>query len=448
MGGEAGSRAEQRDRPGRSARIAVVALLVLGTLVLFVGVFSVWVNRQVLNTDNWVDTSGKLLADSHIQEQLSTFLVAQAYENANVEAELEAELPPATKQLAGPVAGGLRQLSERVAERALASPAFQVLWEEANRSAHEALLKILDGGGSFVSTGEGTVTLNLHDLLEGVIEEAGLPPSVLEQLPPEAGQLTVLESSQLSAAQKVAKVIRRLPLVLIALVLICFGAAIYLARRRRRETVRAVGFGFIIAGVAALAVRGIAGHAVVGALATTDPVEEAAGAAWGIGTSLLVEVAVSTLLFGVLVVLGAWTLGSTPLARGLRRQAAPALREKPALAYLTLGLLWLALIAWVPIAAFRTWAGILVFALLFAAGAAIFRRETMAEFPDAERQSFGKTMRTLRAKVGGGRAEPAPATAATADPVASLERLNALRSEGALSPEEFEAAKRKVLAAP
>jgi hypothetical protein len=432
----------------RARRIAVPTLLVLATLVLFVGIFSVWVNRQVLNTDNWVDTSGKLLANSHIQEQLSTFLIAQAYKNVDVEAELRSELPPAAKQLAGPLSGGLRQLSERVAERALSSPAFQALWEQANRVAHEALLKILDGGGSFVSTGEGTVTLNLHDLLEGVAEEAGLPASVVEKLPPEAGNLTVLESSQLSAAQTVAKLIRRLPIVLIVLLALLYGAAIYLARGRRREVVRAVGFGFVIAGVAALAVRGIAGHAIVGALATTAPVEEAAGAAWGIGTSLLVQVAVSTLLFGVLLVIGAWTVGSTALARGLRRQASPWLRDRPAGAYLALGLLWLALIAWVPIAAFRSWIGILVFALLFAAGAAIFRRQALREFPDAQRQSFGKTLRTLRASVTGAPADSSASQGAPADPVASLERLNALRGEGALSPEEFEAAKRKVLSTP
>jgi hypothetical protein len=434
----------------RRRRLAVAILLALGTLILLVGVFSVWVNRQVLNTDNWVETSGKLLADPHIDEQLSTFLIAQAYENADVEAELRKELPPAAQQLAGPLAGGLRQLSERVAERALSSPAFQALWEQANRSAHEALLKILDGGGSFVSTGEGTVTLNLHDLLEGVIEQAGLPPSVLEKLPPEAGNLTVLESSQLSTAQKVVKLIRRLPIVLVLLVLILFGAAIYLARGRRRETVRAVGFGFVVAGIAALAIRGVAGHAVVGALASTDPVEEAAGAAWRIGTSLLVGVAISTLLFGVLLVLGAWLLGPTGPARAVRRQVSPWLREKPAAAYVAFGLLWLALIAWVPIAAFRTWLGILVFAVLFALGAALFRRQALAEFPDAERQSFGTTLRALRGAAGrgaGGRDAAAAAPADPADPVERLERLQALRAAGALSSEEFETAKAKVLAA-
>jgi hypothetical protein len=160
--------------------------------------------------------------------------------------------------------------------------------------------------------------------------------------------------------------------------------------------------------------------------------------------ALLVQVAVSTLLFGVLLVLGAWTLGSSALARGLRRQASPWLRERPGGAYVAFGLIWLLLIAFVPITAFRNWLGILVFAVLFAVGAALFRRQALTEFPDAERQSFGQTMRKFRAATVRAPAEPAP----SADPVASLERLNTLRGEGALSPEEFEAAKRKVLAAP
>jgi hypothetical protein len=265
---------------------------------------------------------------------------------------------------------------------------------------------------------------------------------VLEKLPPEAGNLTVLESNQLSAAQKVAKLIRRLPIVLVLVMALFYGAAIYLARGRRREVVRAVGFGFLVAGVAALAVRGLAGDAVVGALASTDAVKPAVESVWGIGTSLLVEIAVSTILFGVLLVLGAWLLGGTAAARAVRRQTAPWLRERPAVAYLSLGLILLALIAWVPIAAFRTWLGVLVFAILFAVGAAIFRRETLSEFPDAPRQTFGATLRSLRQRA------PREASAASADPVEQLERLDALRASGALSPEEFEAAKSKILAAP
>ena len=404
-------------RPARSRRIAVATLLVLGTLILFVGVFSVWVNRQVLNTDNWVTTSSHLLADEHVQEQLAIFLVAQAYESNEIETELEGELPPAAKQLAAPLAGGLRQLSERVAERALESPAVQAIWEDANRSAHEQLLLILDGGGSFVSTGEGTVTLHLRALLENVGQQAGLPPAVLEKLPADAGNLTVLESSELSTAQTVAKLIRRLPVVLTILMVLLYAAAIYLARGRRRETLRAVGFGFLVAGVGALAVRGIAGNAIVNALSSTDSVEEAASAAWGIGTSLLVDIAVSTLTFGILLILAAWLAGRTALARALRRQAAPWLREKPAAAYLALGLIWLALIAWVPIAAFQKPLGILVFAILFVVGGILFRRQALTEFPDAQPVSLGRTLRGLRASGGDGKPDAPPTDGLAADPV-------------------------------
>src|SRR4051812_13468158 len=141
--------AEAPQRPRRRHRIAVPALLVAGTLVAFLAIFSVWVNRQALDTDNWVDTSTRLLQHEKIDEQLATFMVGQLYANVDGEGELAKAPPPEARALAGPAAGGLRQLAQEVAERALAGPRFQALWAQANRSAHEALLKILDGGGSF-----------------------------------------------------------------------------------------------------------------------------------------------------------------------------------------------------------------------------------------------------------------------------------------------------------
>jgi len=52
----------------------VATLLVVATLIAFLAVFSIWVNRQALNTDNWVDTSGKLLRNDEIRSQLSNYL--------------------------------------------------------------------------------------------------------------------------------------------------------------------------------------------------------------------------------------------------------------------------------------------------------------------------------------------------------------------------------------
>src|SRR5207237_642823 len=39
----------------------VTALVIVATVLAFVAIFSLWINRQALNTDNWTTTSGKLL---------------------------------------------------------------------------------------------------------------------------------------------------------------------------------------------------------------------------------------------------------------------------------------------------------------------------------------------------------------------------------------------------
>ncbi|MGN6217356.1 MAG: hypothetical protein ACTHN7_10460 [Solirubrobacterales bacterium] len=434
--------AQSPDRTRHRHRVLVAVLLVLGTLVAFLAIFSVWVNRQALNTDNWVNTSTRLLENKAIDEQLSTFMVDQLYANVDVEAELAKALPPEAQALAGPAAGGLRQLAQRVAERALAAPRFQALWAEANRNAHESLLKILDGGGSFASTGEGEVTLHLGTLVSEVGKQAGLPEALLEKVPPEAGNLTVLKSEQISTAQKVAKLIRRLPVVLFVLLILLYGGAIYLAGDRRREALRSVGFGFAVAGILALLVRAVAGNAITGSLASTAAIEPAAEAAWDIGTSLLVTVAWSAIAFGVLLVLGAWLAGPTASAVALRREISPYFRERRGAAYAFAAGIWVLLIAWAPIAAFRRPLGILVFAALFALGTELLRRQAVAEFPNEPLRSFSARFGTSRPF---GRRQGAAAEAD--DPLARIERLNRLRQEGALTVAEFEEEKRKALTA-
>lgn len=379
----------------RPHRKTVALLLVAATALTFVAIFSFWVNRQAMNTDNWVDTSSELLEHEEIQAQLATFLVTQLYANVDVEARLRKVLPPEARVLAGPAASGLRQLAQEVAERALTTPQIQGIWAEANRAAHEQFLTVIGGGGSVVSTGEGEVTLRLGPVVTQIGEQAGVPADLTAKLPESAGELKVVDSEQLSTAQKVAKVIRKLPVVLTALLILLYGGAIYLARGRRREAVRATGFGFVVAGVLALLVRGLVGGAVTDSLATTASVEPAVEAAWDIGTSLLVTVAVSAIAFGILAVIGAWLAGTTATSTALRREAAPYFRERQAAAYGVAAAVWLALIAWAPIAAFRKPFGILLFAVLFAAGTEALRRQTIDEFPDEPRARPGSHLRAL-----------------------------------------------------
>jgi hypothetical protein len=404
-------------------------------------IFSIWVNRQALNTDNWVHTSDKLLQNDEVKTQLSNYLADELFANVDVQAELEKTFPPRLAPLAGPAAGGLHQLAPKVAERALETSQAESAWSTANRAAHETLLKILNDEGSAVSTSGGEVVLDLKALVSESGGQLGVAGKLASKVPDDAAQLTILKSDQLSMAQDISKLVRKLPIVLTLLALLLYGLAIYLAGPRRRQALRSVGFGFIVAGVLSLLLRGVAGNTVVDALAGNESVKPAVEAVWSIGTALLVTVAVSAITFGILVVIAAWLAGPTRIASSLRYGAAPYLRERRGTTYAVVAFIFLVLVLWAPVAAFHKPIGLLLLAVLLVLGTEALRRQTAVEFPGATFGGFGDR---VRASVPGrGAPEPAPAGESKVD---QIERLSALKASGALSEEEFQAAKSEVLA--
>ena len=377
--------AKASEAPPKSGHptLSLVLVCIASFLAIF-AVFSVWANRQALNTDNWVSTSDQLIQNDAIKTQLSDYIAAELFANVDVEADISKQLPPQLKALAGPAAGGLRQLAPQAADKAISTSQFQDIWSTANRQAHIALLKILDGGGDNLSTTNGEVVLNLNGALTNVSSQIGVGSKLASQLPADAGQITVMQSDQLSTAQKVAKLIRKLPIVLTLLVLILYALAIWLAGPRRRETLRSVGIGLLVAGVVAMIIRRLAGGSVVDALAATESAKPAAQAAWDIGTSLLVTVATSVITLGILILIGAWLAGPTRWATTLRQKAAPYVREQPAATFGVAFLIFIVLVLWAPIAALGTLLGILLFAILFAGGAEVLRRQILSEAGESE----------------------------------------------------------------
>jgi len=439
MASPGSERTVEQGGPGHPRIVA--ALLVIGTLLAFVAIFSIWVNRQALNTDNWVATSDKLLQNEEVQAQLSNYLADELISNVDVQAELEKTFPPRLAPLAGPAAGALNQLAPQVAQRALETSQVESLWNAANRAAHEALLKVLNDEGSAVSTANGEVTLELGALLSQIGGQLGVGGNLASKIPPDAGRLTILESEELSTAQDITTLIRRLPIVLTLLVLLAYGLAVYLAGPRRREALRSVGFGFLVAGILVLLLRLFAGNSVTDALASGDSVEPAVEAVWDIGTSLLVTVAVSAITFGILLVIAAWLAGPTRIASSLRREAAPYLRERRGTTYAVVAAVFLVLVLWAPVAAFQKPIGLLLLAVLMVLGTEALRRRTAVEFPDADFGGFGERLRATAPR----RAEAQPQAPASASKVEELERLSALKAQGSLSDEEFGAAKSEIL---
>src|SRR5215203_7030040 len=209
-------------------------LIVIAALIGLVASLNVWVKRQALNTDNWTNASSELLADPEIRSAISVYLVNQLYENVDVGQALQERLPPAAKQLGPPLAAALEPALVRTTDQLLGRPRIQALWENSNRRAHELLIALLDGKHGVLESTDGNVVLNLRPLLEQLVAETGLGDRVLQRLPPDAGQITVMKGSELDAARKTVKVIRVLSYLLAFVMLGLFALAVYLARGRRR----------------------------------------------------------------------------------------------------------------------------------------------------------------------------------------------------------------------
>ena len=406
-------------------------LIGIGSLLAIVAILALWANRQLLDTDNWVDTSSELLENDDIRGQISVFLVDELYTGTDVQAELADALPPRAEPLAGPIAGGLRDLAVRAVDELLQRPRLQEAWEIANRGAHETLLNVVEGGGDNVSTEGGDVTLNLHDLLSTTADNIGVGEKALDKLPEDAGQLTLLKSDELELAQDGVDALKAAAIVLVVLALGLMALAVFLARGWRREALRAAGFGLIFAGVAALVGRSLGGGALTDALADTESVRPAIEATWSISTSLMSEAASATIIYGIFLVFCAWLGGETGLATGTRRVLAPYLRS-PGIAYSGLAFIVLILVWWAPTPAFHRPVLSLILIALLAFGVEVLRRKTAREFPNSTREDSTAHLRERFSSIG------RSSKSKQGDRLDELERLGRLRESGVLSQEEFE----------
>lgn len=376
----------------RGRRRIVKVLVVLGSLLAFLSVFAIWVERQALNTDDWVQTSGRFLQNEDIRHALSNYMVDQLYENVDIELELEDRLPKDLKELAGPAAGGLRQVLGDGVEKVLETSTAENLWEDANRAAHEQLLAVIENKKEAVETANGEVTLNLGSLITNLAGQIGLARTIAEKLPPDAAQIHILKSDQLKTAQNIVAAIKGLALVLSILTFLVFGLAIYLAREGRWVTVLFSGVGLIAAGFAVIVARHIAGGIVVDALVTQDSVKPAGEAAWSIGTSLMISIATSVIVVGVLFAIAGWLASPTKPARETRRVIAPALRDYMPYVYTGLAIIVCIYFLSASTQGLRSFLTTLVVAGMAAFGLHELRRQTAEEFPDASfAETFGGT---------------------------------------------------------
>ena len=445
----------------KGRRWLVAGLLTVAIITGFFAVMATWLNRQALNTTNWTNTSTKLLKDEKIRTALSAYLVNELFTKVDVQGELQSVLPAQAQPLAGPVSGALRELALRAAPELLARPRVQDAWEQANKTAHKQLLALLEGGGNTVGTKNGEVTLNLRSIVDQLAGTLGISSQVNAArsqaqsstgqavqnavgqklgitLPKDTGQLVLLRSDEIKTAQDTAQAVKGLSYFLLALTFVLWAIAVAIAPGMRRVVLRRVGWSFVAIGILALLLRRVGGHQVADGLAQVESSKGAILDAWMVGSSLLYTIAVTVVIYGLLIVLAAWLGGETRSASALRWSLAPTMRDNPAVPYIVLVVVYLLVLVWSPAPAFRNvLPALLIFGLLVL-GMEVLRRQCVREFPNAQPGEARKAMRLWSSEhlTPGGR-QNAEDARSSGSKIEDLERLSALHARGDLTDEEF-----------
>ena len=335
-------------------------LVVLATILAVVTTMTTWARTQALETDQWVEVSGELLAEPQVQEALAVYLADQLFTSVDVAAELESRLPEDLAGLAGPLAGALRAPATDTIERIIASARFQSVWETANRVAHETAVKILrDDTRESIATADGAIVLDLGTAVRNLGEQIGLPETALDRLPDDVGQITIIQSDELSTIQDAVKVLDFTSWFLYIVIVVMYGAAVYLAAGRRRLMLRSVGISLIIAGLSILLIRAVGIRTSVERFVEDTSNKALAELVASVMTVLLRQMAWTGVVYGLLIIAVATLLGPHRWAIAIRRWIAGFTESTAAVVGVCFGAVLL-LLWWSPGGAFDRWITALV----------------------------------------------------------------------------------------
>jgi hypothetical protein len=234
--------------------VVAVLLIVIGCVLAPLAGVAVWARNQVTDTNRYVATVAPLASDPAIQQAITDQITAQVFTYIDVQgittqavnalAE-RGNLPPQIagqlQALSGPIANGIQSFTRTQVGKVVQSPAFADAWIQANRLAHQELVKALTGeGGGAITVENDTVSINLAAFIQTV--KAQLVASgftLAERIPQVNASFVLFQSSDITRARGAFNLLTTLGNWLPVIALVLLGLGVYVARDHRRALVGA-----------------------------------------------------------------------------------------------------------------------------------------------------------------------------------------------------------------
>lgn len=358
--------------PEPAARVPLLSRVLIGFVAVLtvVALLGAWVDRQLLNSDDWKRTSAALLRDDAIRVPLADAIAGQIADGSRASGAIEElrsmlpdDLQPVADAASGLAATATRDAVHGATQRVLADGRVQQAWVDATLAAQQALVLLIEGEN--LTQQDDTVYLDLRPVAAEVAQELGFSGDRIQSLPADRTDVALMSADDAQALRTAGNLLDALSWLPAVLALLLAAVAIEVARGARRSALLVLGITLIGSALFALVLQRLAGLAFVSAVTDGGPMQDAADATWRIVSDLLVALCAAVGLVGLLIALGAWLVGPGQHATRMRAVLRPRLMRHPALLYGAVLLVYLAAAAWGPLSAFaRIWPIVLLGALL------------------------------------------------------------------------------------
>ncbi len=323
---EVEGKARGRSRGWRWA--GAVVLLLIGLMLFGLAIPTIWINRTIMNTDQWVATVGPLAQDPAIQNVVADKMSTALFAKVDVEAQIRSLLPTALAPIAAPVAGQIETYADKLITEVVRSDQFSNVWTTTMRSAQEAFVAAIKGGrpGGAVSTTNGVITLNTAAFVTAAQERlastriSGLTKFIPWDKFPDS--FVLYESERLAQAQTAFGLFNSLVWILPFLALLFLALALWAAPNTRRAWLW-LGIGVIVVTLLPFEMLVFGRTAFINAAYKAAAIpNDAAQAFWDIVFKFLVTMQTTAITIGLVVAVIAFFGGPSKLALWFRHAVA------------------------------------------------------------------------------------------------------------------------------
>jgi hypothetical protein len=257
----------------RGRQILAALFWLLSCVAIMAAGVTLWAHQTLLTSQGWGSIVAGVAADEEVIAGVSDRLVTRVSDAIGVQDIVAGIVPGEGTVIAAAVTGALEdRIADRLAQFA-ESEGFQDALVAVNEGAHDAAMAVIrDPDTAAVTSEQGTISLNVMPLVEGVLhglQDAGVisadreipdlssyepnPDRVAQlesllgrDIPEDIGTITLIESDRLATVQGAVRAFDVITVGLLILAIVCVLLALALSARRLRMVLW-LAFGAVVA---------------------------------------------------------------------------------------------------------------------------------------------------------------------------------------------------------